>query len=373
MQKKKPRAAIGQYHPGYWANRSDFELLTNELSFIGDPERLENVVEVILDTDEVPRIEYTYDTRGGEMVRCRHCKVSAKNHHRGFVLRYEDGSRLLFGKDCGEKQYGEAFAHHEREFTAAVKRAALLKRRQHLIEQREAFVRDFERIAGDPCWRAYRELKRSFFAAFSDLIDDLDEAAQKRDGALYGDIQVVDHEAEDAYERRTGRKVSIPKRAHVVVHRLAGRDFYDIRHRPDEAIASLTNRAIAALHQLDRGDKSDHDLRVAFQGIIGLVQAIEQKASTLGELPDVFAPTNIDGISRWLQSQSIGHGEMRLEGRHLNRCNKKGHVREAPGSWLVPGKRMAEVHLPDVLPTPPMAMILNLRSSLQAEATPAQT
>lgn len=359
-------AAAGNQKPSYWNQRSDAELVGYDFS-AADPEKLDHLLQSVPETDEIPEVEFAYDTSAGGvgMVRCIHCKKVAKNHYRGFVLRFADGRRMLFGRNCGEKVYGAEFAYNKHEFQRALDRSDFLKRQDRIVQERARLIENLELIEADRSWKDFGDLKRRFVAAFPDLAADLAEAAGRRDGNLYAEVQVPDREGEAAYEERTGRKVQLFKRAQVVVHVLAGREFYLPIELPDVLVPQLIRRAKNTLWGIDEPERSNHDLALIFKGLSDIVAALRVQAARLDDLAAAFSVANVSGISRWLGGMSPAAGELRLAGSRLYRCNSKGEVREflprADSSVI----RRAEIQLPAQMPSAPLTMIEEVGAGLQ--------
>lgn len=103
--------------------------------WISDPESLPGLLPRVPAKDEIPEIEYRYDLtppvgKTREYVRCAHCFRPI--HWRGNVGRYADGSRILLGCDCGEKQFGFMWAGREEFFSDRMSRHDLLVRLEGL-------------------------------------------------------------------------------------------------------------------------------------------------------------------------------------------------------------------------------------------------
>lgn len=193
----------------FWEGKSDSEILKTTFRH-ADPEALPHLLAALRVGDEVPELEFEYDTRGTGvgMVRCRHCKKHAANHNVGFVLRYQDGSRILVGKNCGEKEYGQAFTYRANHFRSAMKRSELLRRKLGLVAIRKELVAVLDEIKAYEGWLIYRESKQSFWHGMHHMLD-LVTSILKRDGLLAVESTHRDTDAEALFWKRN-RKVSPP-------------------------------------------------------------------------------------------------------------------------------------------------------------------
>jgi len=358
-KKDKPKTV------GYWSGRSDAELLAHDF-YSADPSKLENLLNEVPVTPEVPEVEFTYNTliTGTGQVRCIHCKVSAVNHNRGFVLRFADGRRMLFGRNCGENVYGEAFGARRLDFDHALKRHGLLKRRERILAERERLISALEHIEAHPSWRAFAELKRGFNVAFPDIAAHVAEAVERRDGGLYGEQKVRDSEAEQRYRIKNKRDVVLYKTIETVIHRVLGAGFFAPRKHPDLIVPNLCLRARNALWVLGDTQTGSRDIEVWLRGMSTVVGQLRDEASRFSDLRAAFSPANIGGLATWLSSQSLGYGELRLEGGRLHLSNRHGEVRTYYSNQESPRLRRAEMTIPSEMPEPPLAMIEELARAL---------
>lgn len=364
MEPDKRRFADMAGEPSHWAQLSDEEILSTDFC-TDDPESLPNLLDSPPDNDEVPEIEFYYDTgkSGSGMVRCIHCKRTAKNHNKGVVLRFSNGTRMLYGKDCGAKQYGARFANAQNDFMKAKDRKKALERRQSILDNKYRLKHLFEGIAGDPCWAAYRELKRQFNRAMSGLSYELAEAVQRRDGKLFIEQEVSDVAAEAAYEKRTGRSVKISKRTETEHWRLNGQPFFDVRNKVlHQKVASLVQRAKAALEQLSEGAGSTHELKVFNNGFGKLITDLRDCMQKIDDLPRAFSADQVEAISEWSQNRS--EGKLLLTGNKMYRTNRSGAVREHRNMYGMLIRE--EISLPDPFPAAPHDKLDQIESLLSS-------
>ncbi len=342
---------------GHWADLDNEQLLEAQF-FNESPEHLPRLLERMPLGEELPHIEFTYDTRGGAMVRCRHCKPNAANHHRGFVLRYENGDRVLVGKDCGAKQFGESFNIRKNEFSAASKRAELLKRREHIIRHRRRALQIIETIEGYDGWGAYARSKKSFRHGLWQIVGALQEAVQRRDGVLYITDRVRDLAAE---QKRTRSGPPIMKEVEVPVGTLAGQSFFTSSGElPDRQVTALMGRLKSAIfNSIGEADR-DHDLKMLFKGIDNLIDALDHQLELVIDLSLAAAPPNLQLLCNWMHGRGMGH--YRVQDTTLYRhdaANQVVSVQRGEGKYPV----RFEISLPES--APPKKELHELRSCLR--------
>jgi hypothetical protein len=287
----------------YWKGLSDHEVMKRQID-VADPESLPNLLAEEPLIDEIPEIEFEYDTllTGGKKLRCVHCKKTARNHNRGFVLQYADGRRMLIGKDCGQKLYGAEWGGIEHDFKAIKSRRALLEQRQAILTARAQAIPLIEQIAGAPCWEFYWKHRRSFVHAFPDLAGSLGQIVNRNDGALMAEQRVRDELGEAEYKERTGRdRQPLFKNVQVEVGRVSGKAFFQLGPYPGKEIEDLTRRLISALHVLGNDDaKSNHDLKMMFVGIRGIITRLTEDAERCDSIASALSVENLGSIARWL-------------------------------------------------------------------------
>lgn len=234
MSNENDRSSISTHQDSLWKNLTDEDLIDWNFR-ASDPQALDNLRTELPRNQEIPQIEFAYDTllSGSGMVRCMHCKKTAKNHNRGFVLFYADGSRALVGKDCGAKQYGAAFEHAERQFQLARSRAHYL-RRKRAIEANATEICDLvETVSSHPLVEMHSRLKKEFNWGMRSIAPSLADAAQKHDGALFSEERVRDYEAESTRVEKPGQKPrDIWRMVYRELGRLASPSFFRVDARP---------------------------------------------------------------------------------------------------------------------------------------------
>lgn len=292
----------------FWETKTDSEILKTNFRN-DDPEALPQLLAELPKGQEVPELEFEYDTRQSAvgMVRCRHCKKNAANHNIGFVLRYQDGSRILVGKNCGEKQYGQAFTYRANHFRAAIKRSELLRRKLGLMAVRKELVAALDEIKAYEGWMIYRDSKRSFWQGMHHILDLINTAVLKRDGVLTVESTFRDTEAEALVWTRT-RKVSAPiyRTISTNIGVLAGREFFRGGESPERIIPALTQRMINAAFSIDEKDRN-YDLEVLFRAMEGIVTEMREQAHRIGVMKEALSEANMITLGRWLKAEQQGN------------------------------------------------------------------
>jgi len=340
-----------------WERKSDSEILKTTFRH-ADPEALPDLLAALRAGDEVPELEFEYDTRGTGvgMVRCRHCKKHAANHNVGFVLRYQDGSRILVGKNCGEKEYGQAFTYRAKHFRSAMKRSELLRRKLGLVAVRKELVAVLDDIKAYEGWLIYRESKRAFWQGMNHLLD-LVTSVLRRDGVLTVERTHRDTEAEALFWTRN-RKVSPPILRTIAtdIGVLAGGDFFRGGETPERVVPALTQRMINAAFSIEEKDRNT-DLEVAFRAMEGIVTEMREQADRIAAMKNALSEDNLTTLGRWLKAE--GHGNYRVLNGKFYRHDGAGNV--VCHRHVVYDKsnrnRPMECDLPPPFPLPPYALI----------------
>jgi hypothetical protein len=330
MEGDLPRALRNSVTPttqGRWANLSDEALL--EVDFLSqDPTALPNVQLELSPTDEVPEVEFAYDTSEtiGAKVRCIHCRF--ENHNRGFVLQFENGDRILVGGTCGKKRYGADFQRIERDFDVARQRAGYLRRRNQTLAHASTFLNALERLPAHPMFGAYRRVKGDFNRSMGPLARALHDLGA--DGALYLPTKVRDFDAEDRRYEKWERQMAsltttelaklqrqgkhLAPKGHIFRDseqphwKVQGLDFFRSVQSPDIALLPLSQRAGSALAALASIESTRiSEMRQFFQAMNGLLDTIETQTLRLREMALALDLTNISKIAEWVQRRLDKH------------------------------------------------------------------
>lgn len=291
-----------------------------------DPESLPNMLAQMPETEEVPHIEFTYDTRGSGVgkVRCRHCRKVSANHFRGFVLKYSDGRRVLFGKDCGAKQFGETFNRHEAQFNAARKLGEHLKRKALVMARRRDAIDILDQIEGYQGWHHYSEAKRSFRHGMWFAVSALVASIQRTDGRLFVKEEVRDLEAE---ERLAARSAKNTQRRYKEIEReigtLAGQSFFASGELPDRIVPDLVTRFKAATFHIDDIERV-HELGLVFRGLETIVDDLEAQAARVDDMWAAMSEPNLHLLAEWLYLHE--HGRFRTQEGVMGRYDAAGQI-----------------------------------------------
>ncbi len=325
----------------YWSSLSDDQLLTTAFR-TDDPARLPGIVQILPNTSDMPVVEFAYNTAGAGIgkVRCIHCKYD--NHNRGFVLKFDNGTRMLVGKDCGKKIYGADFDAIEKDFNAARDRADFLKMRLALIAHSSTLKTALANLASHPSIAMFAEARRDFNRAMAGVAASLASAAMTQSGALFVEDRVRDFEAEVKREekqellqaqidkfskteikklRSTGalpsgaRKLRpIYKQVSRQIGTLAGLRFFELREMPAPTIESLNKRVWSSLSALETQRMSNVQLGRFFREFHGMIDDILAVIDRLAAPLDAFEQRNLDLIAQWASSTS-GTGEKFIAGK----------------------------------------------------------
>jgi transcriptional regulator NrdR family protein len=357
----------------YWRSLTDEQLL--ETAFrADDPVSLDRIVQELPQTDEIPFVEFAYNTKAGSglRVRCIHCRW--ENHNRGFVLRFRDGTRILVGKDCGKKIYGADFDLIEKDFDAAKDRAYYLRRRRAAIEAARTFRAKLAALQRDPALEQFRTAKVAFNRAMPNLARALASACRQDAGALYVEAPVRDFEAEARREeqqevlaqrigamtktaikkardagllRRPGDK---PKPIYKYVPKLsatiAGQAFFLAdREFPHVVIDNLAERVLQILDVLTSGNMSTPQLRVVFRDFDGILADLLAEIDRLVQLTYAFEVGNLSRIAEWATT-ALGDNATYTAGVgslfRANRLEQKTMSVTLPPEYRAPSSRPFE-------------------------------
>jgi hypothetical protein len=284
---------------GYWRGLNDDEVMARSVA-VDDPSKLGRLLSAEPQTDEMPEIEFEYDTSesGAGLMRCVHCRKQAPNHFRGFVLQYQNGDRILIGKDCGKKHFGAEWGGVEGDFRAIKARRSLLEQRKAIVDNKVSLIDTIQHIAGATCWGFYAGYRGAFIQRFGALATD---EATRNDGILRVEERVRDR----ASERAGGG----PRFKNVVseVGALKGLRFFRPGAYPGRDVADLCRRLTNAIYILSVEEvRSNHDLKVALKGIYDIAARLNEAAVDCEAIREALDPSNLGLLADWLTRRGEG-------------------------------------------------------------------
>jgi hypothetical protein len=328
-----------------WNQLSDSELLARNFN-VDDPEQLDHLLSSIPANDEVPSVEFQYHTPGGRsaFVYCAHCNERTHNH--GFVMKYQNGNRILVGRDCGKKLYGLNFNTAYNDFKAAQNRAFELKRKMALLNLEVDFCAALNDLLNNPAVRQYEGVRRDFLKVFAGLTRDLQNSASRENGQLNRLEKVRDREAEETREEDAERQIQeaskfgkskrkslvnagqIPstkrklkpifKYSSVPIGRVSGLDIVLPLHPPSVLILDLQNRVAGFFKQLKEQSETIK-LSLLFKNFEQILIGLNAQIDRLCLLPLLFQPQNLGTLERWAADQ-LKHGDtIKVVGNVINR------------------------------------------------------
>jgi hypothetical protein len=364
---------------GYWKSLSDEQLVATDFR-TEDPTLVENIIRDLPLTGERPIVESAYNTKTstGRKVYCLHCKHDT--HFRGFVLLLPTGQRMLVGKDCGKKIYGADFDRIEKDFSDARQRAQLLSIRASVASGAPSFRAAVRSLKNDPALELFQDVKRAWNQAVPLLARALAEVCTKGGGTLYITDKIRDFAAEERREERqfenaklvgTMTKTAVrkarengdlpsngrrPKPLYREVPKLlgtlAGQGFFRADQLPHRNIDELGVRAEQILDQLTDGRHSTAQLRLIFQNLRHVVEALAAEIGRLNELFEAFELRNLTNIASWANHREIGRNSYFAAVGNIS-CHD--HFGGEPISVTFP----AEYRVPSVMPFQRFLQILS--------------
>lgn len=280
--------------------------------WISDPEALPNLHSRVPTKDEVPEIEYRYDLtppkgQSRPYVRCAHCFRPI--HWKGNVARYADGSRILLGCDCGEKQFGFRWSDREEAFSHRMSRHDLLVRLEGLEAALPLLHSFLLGLLEHPSLREFVRLRSELDAKMPELVSILTRTMQASGGAL----EVIEHIRDIAAElaRDDRQKYStnpdtkpIVKKVTKSLGRIAGGAFLLYGGSPSVEARSLTD---ACEHLQTRFTLVGSDTLSEAPELLGTAQSIVQAADRLidrlAAANRFLEIANLQTITQWLRKR----------------------------------------------------------------------
>jgi len=297
--------------------------------------------------------EHIYDRKPAKghkerLVACAHC--GRRNHYRGYVLRYHDGSRILIGKDCGIKHYGLWFHQKQSTFEAHLARANILQKIRETARSLPMAVSEISDIVDSRWPQKAANLAWEFKNRFPKLLDRLSTADR---GWLSVQVQERDYEREnrrdakidekirrraqavgmdpDDYFRQNRevlnadeslRKTPIFKTATKDVYRLAGHNYLKVAlsDAPEtlKNILSSLNEQVRKLADLRTDGIKDSELRTHIQAVRGYVNHVYSILNDLGSANAFFSTENMKELANWAKTIGTNEGSYSFESGTLN-------------------------------------------------------
>jgi len=178
-----------------------------------DPEELPKLLDRVRPgAGNTLEFEYIYNrgstTPKSRLVHCAHC--GRRHHYRGYVLQYDDGARVLIGKDCGRDSYGLSFHQKEADFGQQMSRARVLAQLERITAVLPAATAEMSQLLrGNWCDSAL-SLGRQLRMRFPKLCERLQTASN---GRLMAPERIHDAEAEAREDSRIDREIARRARA----------------------------------------------------------------------------------------------------------------------------------------------------------------
>jgi hypothetical protein len=285
---------------------TDEELRKRQLQ-IDDPHSQPNLVNHIPPGVGVERIVNTYSYRLYPKQKAFCAKCEAFRHRDGFTAELDDGSWALLGSKCGADLWGESWKEATARFAEEVERTGLLKDFDDLLPELVAVRRGLERWR-EPA-RGLAALQGKFHSTLRDLYVELRRCSARADQHLVVWRRVRDRPAEDAYERRYGRRPDhdFHKSVEQRVALLAGAAFFlndNVETLLGLALDSIDG-AIGAAR--DTQSHSVVKLRRAKVGVAEGRERLERVLATYAAMHAFFARGNLAAVAAWADQVDRKH------------------------------------------------------------------
>ncbi|SKA28870.1 hypothetical protein SAMN02745126_04838 [Enhydrobacter aerosaccus] len=305
---RRPTAA-GRFREGL---SDDDRKLMSRRFWISDPEALPNLHLRVPAKEEVPEIEYRYDLtppkgQSRPYVRCAHCFRPI--HWRGNVARYADGSRILLGCDCGEKQFGFRWTDREEAFSHRMSRHDLLVRLEGLEAALPLLHSFLLGLIEHPCLREFTSLRNELDAKMPELVSILTKVLQASGGTLELTERIRDIAAEIARDDRQKYSKNpdtkpIFKRMTKSLGRIEGGAFLLYGGSPS---VEARNLADACEHLQAKFGLVGSDTLSEASELLGkagsIVQAADRLTDRLAAANRFFELANLQTITQWLRKR----------------------------------------------------------------------
>ena len=301
---------------------------------------IEGLLERIPDTSETPLPEYSYSTRpeggrrGGAKPDLRCAIGHPQRHWRGEVLRYNDGSRIMVGRDCAEKHFGLKMRKRFDEFDDAKSRKRQLQLLIQAHEQLVGVIAELRAAYSHESVRIFDSCRREFVGRMPKLVACLKGIHAHNAGSLVASHQVRDYAAEDraAGASKEGRdlhkaiesagakgagvlqaarhrlkkwRASLPhlyKQENVTVGHLQGAKFLTLPRQMKQELERLASRLFVVDRRLQQANSSELDGE-AIDAVLTSVRAALIEAwhaqEFIAALDSFSSPQNLEAIARW--------------------------------------------------------------------------
>jgi hypothetical protein len=299
---------------------SEDQILGTEF-YVDDPAGLDGIAHRVPASAGNPRLEYWYDTRisGRGKVRCNHCKESFANHFAGYVMVYPTGERILLGRDCGAKHYGQReFKGMLAHFKGAQERAYYAARRRAALAQEGALLAGLEWLEAHPSLSTYRELRRSFRQTLPYLDSVLHHEILRNGPSITHEIKVRDMAAEERRDEEAERRARAqgqewvpPKTKSPIVKSewpvygvVAGAGFFRDEATPADAIASDVRLIKAALGALrDAGYVAVQ--KGIFKQLNTAFARVREQLARLRDVGNALSDANLVLLCGWAKARKL--------------------------------------------------------------------
>lgn len=348
-----------------WKDLTDQQLLGATFEAL-DPAALQDLLEELPGNDEIPSVEFAYDTkhRTGLKIRCVHCRYP--NHFCGFVLKFSNGARILVGKDCGKKIYGVDFTHMQKEFESAKDRAYYLRRRHTILSSAAGFLHALDQLVAHASLKQFREIRRSYMREMPQLARMTFEACTNGEGGMFVDEKVRDLEAEAKREEQAEiaqqRLDKISKTEKRKLNKLKARPIYRVIPKrigtikglpffrtgespPNERFGILRRELSALIASLEIESLSTPRLISLQADLSKRISEVLAVFDSLASLPDAFEVGNLLLIAQWATARATDGSSYSAESGALRwhrRDQSKPVVVVGPSNYRIPDRRPFE-------------------------------
>jgi hypothetical protein len=320
------------------------EALLKRTFRVADPRVLKGLSPKVPEGLGEPVVEFEYDARPldkGQYDRpdvwCAHCKH--ETHWRGFVMRYEEGVRILVGKNCGEKIYGLTFHEYHATFNHQKNRQAQLQDLTTILPKLGNLATLLRRLVVDPRYKSFGTLQEVFHSQVSELVGAIRQSVRGDSNWLRVYEDVRDFEAEERRSKRIEaakreyarivKTTSKSQQARMIrdgempviedekepLTKLVDRPFMQVEGRAfltvrvSDLLAMMASQAemLEALQRAFEGRDSDSlssaEISKAMRRIEGTKQDVINKMNAFFEMRGFFRPEHLIRLCQWASSE----------------------------------------------------------------------